>query len=71
MSDTGNLEVGIQVICRPDGIVRGCRVKALEGNKVKVKWYPGPQERWMSKKDVVLSAKWNKGKRPNQSESGG
>jgi len=54
------MEIGDKVTCRPDGKVRGCKVIDIEENRVKVKWLPGPQTKWMSKANVVPSRDWNR-----------
>jgi len=49
------MKIGDRVTCQPDGKMRGCEVMEIEENQVKVRWYPGPRRKWMSKADVVIS----------------
>ena len=49
------MKIGDKVTCRPDGKLRGCEVVEIDKNQVKVKWYPGPQKKWMPKANVAIS----------------
>lgn len=55
-SGGGGMQINDKVTCRPDTKVRGCEVAALRDNEIKVKWYPGPQTRWMPRGKVELSS---------------
>lgn len=48
------IEVGDEVMCKPDGNLRCCKVINLKVNRIEVEYYPGLQTCWIDREEVTL-----------------
>lgn len=54
----GEIEIGDEVMCKPDGKLRCCKVINLKVNEGEVEYYPNHKTAWVNREEMTLKEKY-------------